>query len=56
MEQDDRDRLMKVETDVDWIRASIEKHLKEHFLVRIGVYGALLSAGLSILIAVYKSG
>lgn len=56
MEKDDRDRLIKMETDVQWIRNSIDKHLKEHFLVRIGVYGALLSAGLSIIIAVIRTG
>jgi hypothetical protein len=54
MEKDDRDRLIKMETDVQWIRNSIDKHLKEHFMLRLGVYGALLSAGIGLLVSAYR--
>ena len=50
-DQEDRDRLIKVETDVSWIRKKIDEHMKEHFLVRMALYGALISSGLALIIS-----
>ena len=51
MDQEDRDRLIKIETDVSWLRTGFTAHLSEHFKVKLLAVGALLSAGLALLVA-----
>ena len=51
MNQEDRDRLIKIETDVSWVRSILKDHISDHAKIKILCAGALLSAGLALLVA-----
>ena len=51
MDQEDRDRLIKIETDVSWVRSILDKHISDHVKIKILCVGALLSAGVALLVA-----
>ncbi|KKL55441.1 hypothetical protein LCGC14_2255360 [marine sediment metagenome] len=44
MDQEDRDRLIKIEVDVSWLRSMFETHVSEHFKIKILAWGAALAA------------
>ena len=46
-----RDMLIEMHTDIKWLKAGFESHLKEHFQLRILAYGALLSSLSAIVLA-----
>ena len=51
MDQKDKERLIKIETDVSWLRAGFTIHLSEHFKVKILVIGSAIAAASALLIA-----
>lgn len=51
MDQEDRERLIKIETDVSWVRAILKDHLSDHSKIKIMSVAAVLSAGIALLVA-----
>lgn len=51
MDQEDRERLIKIETDVSWVRSLLKDHLSDHFKIKLLCAGALISAGFALLVA-----
>lgn len=51
MDKEDRDRLIKIETDVSWLRTGFTIHLSEHFKVKILVIGSVIAAASALVIA-----
>ncbi len=51
MEEADRDRLIKIETDVSWLRTAIENHLSEHSKVKMLAIGSVIAAVTALLVA-----
>lgn len=49
MDQEDRDRLIKIEVNVDWLKAGWIEHLKSHKTLRYLVYGAIIAAAVGLL-------
>lgn len=44
MEQQDRDTLVEIKADTKWLKNMFERHLTEHFRVRLLVLGSLVAA------------
>ncbi len=51
MDAKDKERLVEVHTDIKWLKKAFTAHLSEHFKVRILALGALISAGIALLVA-----
>ena len=51
MDQEDRDRLIKIETDVSWLRSTFKTHISEHFRIRLLVLGSAIAAASALAIA-----
>lgn len=51
MDQEDRDRLIKIETDVSWLRSMFKTHVSEHFMLRILMLGSVFAAASALLVA-----
>jgi len=51
MDQLDRDRLIKIETDVSWLRAAVQAHLSEHTKIRLLFIGSVIASLTALAIA-----
>ena len=50
MDQEDRDLLIEIKTDVKWLKAGWIEHLKSHKTLRYLVYGAIITALIGLLL------
>lgn len=48
-----REMLTEVRTDVRWLKEMFNKHLQEHFQIRLLLIGSLLSAMAAVVIAIW---
>ncbi len=51
MDAKDKERLVEVHTDTQWLKAAFITHLGEHFRVRILCIGSAIAAIAALLIA-----
>jgi hypothetical protein len=51
-EMSPRDMLIEMHTDVKWLKEVFNKHLNEHFQIRLLMIGSLLSAVAAVVIAI----
>ena len=51
MDQEDRDRLIKIETDVSWLRTGFTAHLSEHTKIRLLFFGSVIASLTALAIA-----
>ena len=51
MEQEDRDTLIEIRTDVQWLKTAFTTHLTEHFRIRLLVLGSVIAAASALVIA-----
>lgn len=50
MDQEDRDLLITIKTDVRWLKDGWVEHLKSHKTLRYLVYGAIVTALFGLLL------
>lgn len=51
MDQEDKERLVKIEVNVGWLKTAFATHLSEHTRVRLLVMGSAIAAVAAILIS-----
>ena len=50
MNEDDRERLAELKTDICWIKKMLGNHLRHHWAVTLALLGITLSSVLTLLV------
>lgn len=51
---DDHDILIRIETDIKWLKTQFSNHLKHHVIVNVCLLGSALSAITALVIVVLR--